>query len=251
MRRWGQWPRVSGPRRLAAVALAVAMLATAVRAAEPVDLELVLLADASRSIDDDEIRFQRQHYAAAITHPEVLDAIRSGYHQRIAVTYVEWGGVDSQEVIVPWSLIDGPGAAAAFAHALVTTPRRGQGANAIGNAITAAHALITRNDIRGARRIIDFSGDSANSFGGVPVAEARLAALADGIVINGLAVLCSACSGPPVSYDLATAFKETIIGGRGSFVVSADGPERFAEAVRRKLVLEIAGAPEGPGLARR
>ena len=214
-------------------------------AAESVDLELVLLADASRSIDDAEIRFQREGYASAITHPEVLGAIAQGFEQRIAVAYVEWGEASSQEVVVPWTVVDGPESAAAFADALLQAPRRAFGPNAIGNALAAAHALIEANAFDGYRKVIDFSGDSAYSFGGMPVAQARGAALAADIVINGLAILCRAkeCSGRPVHYDLEAAFADTIIGGPASFVVTADGYDRFAEAVRRKLLLEIAGAP--------
>jgi hypothetical protein len=230
---------------IAAVVLSIATQAHGT-AAETVDLELVLLADASRSIDDAEIRFQRQGYATAITHPEVLGAIAQGFEQRIAVTYVEWGDETSQEVVVPWTVIDGPETAAAFAAALLEAPRRAFGPNAIGNAIAAAHALIEANAFDGYRKVIDFSGDSAYSFGGIPVAAARGAALAADIVINGLAILCraAACSGRPVGYDLETAFAETIIGGPASFVVTADRDDRFAQAVRRKLVLEIAHAPD-------
>jgi hypothetical protein len=221
-------------------------LAAPATAAETVDLELVLLADASRSIDDAEIRFQRQGYAAAITHPEVLGAIAQGFEQRIAVTYVEWGEASSQEIVVPWTVVDGPESAAAFAAALLEAPRRAFGPNAIGNALAAAHALIEANAFDGYRKVIDFSGDSAYSFGGMPIAAARGAALAADIVINGLAILCRAvaCSGRPVNYDLEAAFADLIIGGPGSFVVTADRDDRFAEAVRRKLLLEIAGPPD-------
>ena len=214
-------------------------------AAESVDLELVLLADASRSIDDAEIRFQREGYASAITHPEVLGAIAQGFEQRIAVAYVEWGEASSQEVVVPWTVVDGRESAAAFADALLQAPRHAFGPNAIGNALAAAHALIDANAFDGYRKVIDFSGDSAYSFGGMPVAQARGAALAADIVINGLAILCRAkeCSGRPVDYDLEAAFADTIVGGPAIFVVTADGYDRFAEAVRRKLLLEIAGAP--------
>ena len=211
--------------------------------AQTVDLELVLLADASGSIDEAEIHFQRQGYASAITHPAVLDAIAQGYDQRIAVTYVEWGGVSSQQVVVPWTIVDGKASAAAFAEELLTTPRRAFGRNAIGEAIAAAQALIESNRIDGHRKVIDLSGDSANNWGGLSIAEARAQALAEGIVINGLAILCRACSGRPNRYDLERAFAETIIGGPASFVVTADGDERFAEAVRKKLLLEIAGTP--------
>ena len=228
------------------------LLAAPPAAAEPVDLELVLLADASRSIDQAELRFQRQGYAAALTHPEVLDAIEQGFAQRIAVTYVEWGDAASQDVVVPWTVIDGLASAAAFADALLEAPRRARGPNAIGNALAAAHALIESSPFDGYRKVIDFSADSAYSFGGMPIDAARRAALAEGIVINGLAILCRAaeCSGRPSGYDLEAAFASLIIGGPASFVVTADRDARFAEAVRRKLLLEIAGraAPGAPHL---
>jgi hypothetical protein len=232
-------------RALGAAALSIGILADAAAANERVDLELVLLADASGSIDDAEIRFQRQGYAAAITHPEILGAIAQGYDQRIAVTYVEWGTVNSQEVVVPWTIIDGPESAAAFADALLETPRMAFGRNAIGNAIAVAQGLIETNEISGHRKVIDLSADSANNWGGLSIAEARATALAADIVINGLAVLCRDCSGRPIRYDLEAAFAETIIGGPGSFVITVDGNQRFAEAVRNKLLLEIAGGPEG------
>jgi hypothetical protein len=199
------------------------------------------------SIDDAEINFQRQGYAAAITHPEVLAAIAQGYDQRIAVTYVEWGAVHSQEVVVPWTIIDGPDSAATFAQALLAEPRSAFGRNAIGNAIAAGQALIESNDIAGTRRVIDLSADSANNWGGISTAEARQSALAADIVINGLAILCRHCSGRPNAYDLEAAFAETIIGGPASFVIRADGDDRFAEAVRKKLILEIAGTRPAPG----
>ncbi len=218
-------------------------------AGERVDVELVLLADASRSIDDTEIRFQRQGYAAAITHPDVLSAISHGYEQRIAVIYVEWGDETSQEVVVPWSIIDGPESAASFAEILLETPRLASGPNAIGNALAVAHGLIEANEaneIEGTRKVIDFSADSAWSGGGIPILEARATAIASDIAINGLAILCRDCSsGRPIDYDLEAAFAALIIGGPGSFVITADGDARFAEAVRRKLLLEIAGLPQG------
>lgn len=221
-------------------------------AAEPVDLELVLLADASRSIDAGEIRLQRQGYAAALTHPDVLAAIAGGYLRRIALTYVEWGDESSQEVVVPWSVIDGPDSAAGFAKDLLAAPRLAEGPNAIGNALAAAQALIESNHFEGTRKIIDFSADSAWSGGGLSITVARARALARGMVINGLAILCRDCaSGRPVSYDLEGAFASFIIGGPGSFVVTADGNRSFAQAVRRKLLLEIAGRPAPARQARR
>ena len=214
-------------------------------AAESVDLELVLLADASRSIDDGEIRLQRRGYAAAITYPEVLRAIEQGFDQRIAVTYVEWGDARSQDVVVPWTIIDGKDSAAAFAQTLMERRRRAFGPNAIGSALTVAKGLIEGNEIEGYRKVIDLSADSANSWDGISLPEARQSALMADIVING-----RTCSGRPNSYDLEAVFADRNIGGPASFVVTADGNDQFAESVRRKLLLEIAGTmPAGNTVA--
>lgn len=227
---------------LAAVALGP------VQAQRTTDLELVLLADATGSIDDGEIMLQRRGYATAITNPEVLAAITSGFDGRIAVTYVEWADAGSQAVVVPWTIIDGSDAAAAFAEALMRPPRQAYGSNAIGAAILRGQELIESNDIEGFRKVIDFSADSANNWNGPPISEARRSALSAGIVINGLAILCRATdcySGRPVSYDLEAAFEREIIGGAGAFVVTVEDNASFADAVRRKLLLEISGRTPG------
>ena len=222
--------------------VAISTIGAVAAVAEEVDLELVILADASRSIDNAEIRFQRQGYADAIVHPDVLGAIRQGFRQKISITYVEWGDTVSQDVVVPWTIIDGEGTAGAFSEVLLEAPRRAHGPNAIGNALAAAQTLIEDNDVSAFRRVIDFSGDSANNFGGIPIAQARASALAADIVINGLAILCRQddCGGRPNLYDLEDAFAKTIVGGPGSFVVTVDDRLSFADAVRRKLILEIA-----------
>lgn len=223
-----------------------ALLPASAPAQERVDVELVLLADASRSIDGRELALQRSGYAAAITHPLVLSAITGGAYQRIALTYVEWADEEAQDVVVPWTMIDGPDSAAEFAAALTAAPRRSYGRNAIGSAIAAAHNLIETNGIEGTRQVIDLSGDSANSWRGDPLPLARQRALDDGITINGLAVLCRTCSGRPVAYDLEQAFADRITGGPGSFVITAENDENFATAVRKKLLLEIAGLAPAP-----
>ena len=227
------------------LALATPVTCVQVSAQERADVELVLLADASGSIDDAEILFQRQGYATAITDPQILSVIRDGAYGKIALTYVEWGSTESQEVVVPWTVIGDETSAEAFAKRLMAEPRRAFGRNAIGNAIAFAQALIETNDVEGFRKVIDLSADSANSWGGIPIEIARQNAIDAGIAINGLAVLCRACSGRPVSYDLERAFAETIIGGPGSFVITADGRDQFAAAVRRKLILELAGRDTG------
>ena len=241
--------------RLILALAAVLIAAPALADQRSADLELVLLADASGSIDDTEIAFQRRGYAAAITHKQVIDVITQGYDGRIALTYVEWGSSASQEVVVPWTMIDGAESANAFAEALLKPPRMAFGRNAIGSALNAAQRLIEENDILGHRAVIDLSADSANSWSGPPIEQARDQILNKGTTINGLAILCRDCtSGRPITYDLEEAFARRITGGPGSFVVTADGSTSFAEAVRKKLVLEIAGrGADGGGnsLARR
>jgi hypothetical protein len=212
---------------------------------QKVDVEIVFLADASLSIDHAEIKFQRSGHATAIQDPDVLAAIARGIRGRIAISFMEWADEHSQAVVVPWTLIDGARSAKAFAQALMAAPRTSFGMNAIGSALAAGHATLLNNQFDGFRKVIDFAGDSANSYSGVPIAVARAAALKAGITINGLAIACRAdnCSGQPVTYDLKTAFAQRIIGGPGSFVVSVDSRAGFADAVRKKLILELAAAP--------
>ena len=216
------------------------LFAYPVQASEQVDLEIVLLADASTSIDDKEILFQRKGYADALVDKQVLAAITGGWLGKIAATYIEWGDASSQEVVVPWTVIKDFNSAEAFGEKLMNAPRLAFGRNSIGNAITKAHIEIESNEIDGIRKVIDFSGDSAYSEGGIPVQTARQIALNQGVVINALAILCRECSGRPVGYNLEEAYANQIIGGPGSFVITADGRDRFAHAVRRKLILEIA-----------
>lgn len=224
-----------------AILTALAIFWATLACAEEVELELVLLADASGSIDPAEIRFQRAGYAAALTDPKVLGTIAATAYGRIAVTYVEWAAAGNEDVVVPWTIIDGPAAAQGFADVLMAAPKRAFGRNAIGSALLKGKELIESNDIEGWRKVIDFSGDSANNWNGPSVAEARAEVLAAGIVINGLPILCRQCSGRPQGGDLERQYRERIIGGPGSFVVTAEDRESFGEAVIRKLILEISG----------
>lgn len=216
-------------------------------AAQDVELELVLLADGSGSIDMGETEFQRLGYAAAITDPEVLAAIAGTAYGRIAVTYVEWAAMDAHDIVVPWTVIANAADAETFAAELMIPPRRAFGRNAIGSALLFGKSLIMSNDIEGWRRVIDFSGDSANNWNGPPIAMARAEVLAADITINALAVLCRACNGRPSGPELETLYSERIVGGRGAFVVTAETADSFSDAVKRKLILEISGTlPGGP-----
>lgn len=201
-------------------------------------LELVLLADASGSIDPEELAFQRQGYALAMTDPEVIKAIQNSLYGNVAVTYVEWA--TNTAVVVDWMIVDGPTTARAFADALTGPPRQAYGSNAIGNALLEGKRLIEENDIFAPRAVIDFSGDSIRNSSGPSIAEAREAVLSAGIVINALPIL-RPDDGRRAGANLEAEYAERIIGGPGSFMVTAEDRASFAATVRRKLVLEISG----------
>lgn len=209
-------------------------------AAQDTDLELVLLADASGSIDAREIAFQRQGYAQAITDPEVLSAIANTSYGHIAVIYVEWAA--NQAVVADWTLIDGKAAAEGFAAQLLDRPRQAYGRNAIGAALLEGLRLMDTNSHDGWRRVIDFSGDSANNWSGPTITEARDRVLAAGVTINALPILRPDDPGRAHG-GLEALYEERIIGGPGAFVVTAEDRNSFAEAVKRKLILEISSLP--------
>ena len=216
------------------LSLALILAALPLRA-QDTDLELVLMADASGSIDPEELLLQRRGYAQAITDPDVIAAIQNTAYGSIAVTYVEWAA--NQAVIVDWTRIDGPEAAAIFAAQLENPVRRALGRNAIGSALLRGKQLIEENDIEGWRRVIDFSGDSVNNWSGPSIAEARALVVAAGITINGLPLMLTDDMGRGAT--LEANYRDQIIGGPNAFTLPAASREDFAEAVRRKLILEI------------
>jgi hypothetical protein len=238
MRRW------AASSAIAALTLTTGVF-TPAAAAEEVDLELVLAADGSGSIDDEELRLQREGYARALSHPRVLAAIGSGFLGKIAIAFVEWGGPYSQHTIVDWTIIDGPATAAAFSAKLVAAPRAAVSFNSISNAIVYSQNLIETNDYAGLRRIIDVSADAGN-IGGIPLPVAREQALSAGITINGLAISRPGSTRPVRGISLEAHFAREVVGGPGAFVVTVDETISFADAVIKKLVLEIAGTPMTP-----
>ncbi|WP_428928658.1 DUF1194 domain-containing protein [Marinibacterium sp. SX1] len=212
-----------------------------------VDVELVLAADVSRSMSPSELEIQRRGYAEAITSNEVLATIGNGMIGRIAVTFMEWAGNDLQTVVVPWTLIDSAEDARAIADTLTSEFHGNMRRTSISGALTEAARLFEDNGFHGLRRIIDVSGDGPNNSGG-PVVPARDAVLARGIVINGLPLMTM--DGFSFRWgieDLDAYYLNCVIGGPGAFMIPVYDWSEFAEAVRRKLVLEIAGLPVAPG----
>lgn len=227
--------------------LSVLAVAGPAAAQTEVDLELVFASDGSGSIDDEELRFQRQGYAAALADPRVQDAIANGPLGRIAVVFVEWGAPTSQHTIVDWTVIANREDALAWGARLVEAPRAAYGYNSISEAIAYSADLIRTNDIEGARKVIDLSGDGPQ-IGGRSLDLIRSMAVAEGITINGLVVANRNVRTGPSGEPLDEHYRMDVIGGFGAFVVVATEERGFTQTVLAKMVREIADRrPTGAG----
>jgi Protein of unknown function (DUF1194) len=227
----------STPTRRAVTASGLALLlagAGAVRAAEvEVDLQLVLAVDASGSVNMYRFELQKRGYAQAFRNPRVLNAIRSGMAQAIAVTMLQWTGPRLQVHVVPWMVVKDAASAEALAAAIESTQRKlFSGGTSISGAIDYSRLILAQSPFTATRRTIDISGDGANNIGR-PASLARDEAVRDGITINGLPILS-------VEPDLDNYYFENVIGGPGAVMVPADSYESFADAILKKLIIEIA-----------
>ena len=211
------------------------------RAAEPVDIELVLAVDVSLSMSPDELDIQREGYAAALTHDRVLEAIAEGAHGKIAVTYFEWAGTTSQHVVVPWTIIATREDAERLVKQLAVAPPASARRTSISSALEFGGDLFAESQYRGAKRVIDISGDGPNNQG-PPVNFIRDELTARGITINGLPLMTN--GGLSSAYDVENLdlyYTDCVIGGPGAFMIPVNDWTQFPEAIRRKLVLELAG----------
>jgi hypothetical protein len=234
-------------RVVALLSLVAVLVAPAARAAEPVDMLLVLAADVSRSVTERKFKLQREGAAAAITHPDVVRAMTSGQHRRIAVCFVEWATAGMQAVVVDWTVIESEDAARSFGGRLVEAPRSFVGSTAISSAIDFSVLQLERAPFTSDRRVIDISGDGNNN-SGRSVTDARDDALAKSITINALVILTPLAesfrpehTNPPGG--LEKYFQDNVIGGPGAFTVVAESHEAFGRALTKKLIQEIAGLP--------
>lgn len=215
------------------------------RAETEVDLALVIAVDVSYSMDPDEQMLQREGFTQAFRSPDVHDSIRRGVLGRIAVAYMEWAGAGDQKVVLPWTVLDSSESATAFAERLAEAPTRRAQRTSISGAIDFGVRLLAESGFAAVRQVIDVSGDGPNNQGR-PVAVARDEALASGITINGLPIMLKAPGYFDIP-DLDNYYRDCVIGGQGAFMVPAREREQFREAVRTKIILEVAErAPPEP-----
>jgi len=206
-----------------------------------VNVELVIAVDVSYSMDMDELAIQREGYAQAIVSKDFLQALRAGPGGKVAMTYFEWSMSGDEKVIIPWRVIDGPESADAVAAEIMKTPVRRGSSTSISGAIDFAVQLFEENPYRGLRRVLDISGDGPNN-DGAPVTGARDAALAKGIIINGLPIMVKEPSYLTTDIEnLDLYYEDCVIGGPGAFIMTIRDREKFQQAIRTKLVLEVAG----------
>jgi hypothetical protein len=236
-------------RTVLAVAASLMLAAAPARAAEPVDLLLVLASDVSRSVDNAKFQLQREGYAAALSNARVVEAIRSGPHGRIAICFVEWSGSTSQKVVIDWTLVSDAASARRIGDQMLELPRAFADRTSISAGIDFAMAQFERAPFTAPRRTIDVSGDGTNN-SGRDVSTARDEALARGVTINGLVIL----SETPLPWNpehtnppggLGEYYKRNVIGGPGAFVMVAENHGSFGQAIVKKMIAEIARAPRG------
>ncbi len=209
---------------------------------ERVDLELVLAVDVSSSIDETEARRQREGHVAALADPDIISAIQSGGYGRIAVVYLEWADADFQRVVAPWTVIETEEDAQVFAATLATAPFVSGRRTAIGAAIESSVTLMEENAFEGVRQVIDISGDGPQNSGS-SLSVARQRAEDANITINGLPIAGDRQHPfrPSVSIDVSAYFENQVIAGPGAFISPSNEHDDFVDALRRKLIIEIAG----------
>ena len=237
---------------LAMLCILAAPPSTSPARADNPDLLLVLAADGSGSIDEDEFKLQREGYAAAIRDPRVVAAIRSGYGGSIAVAMMEWGAPTSQHIIVDWTVIRDQASADAFAAALLAAPRKAFGYNSISNAIAYSATLMRESALKAPRKVIDVSGDGPQ-IGGMPLERIRAEAIDEDITINALAINNKdGMLRGPGGMPLDEHYRRDVIGGFGAFVEVAESRADLNRALLKKLIREIADSrPTGRILAGR
>jgi len=223
-----------------AAALLAALAAGApARAQIMADLQLVLAVDASGSVNTYRFELQKRGYVAALRNPRVLGAILSGRTQSIALMMMQWTGPFLQREVLPWTLLKDEASVKSAAAVIEETPRRlFGGGTSISGAIDYSMSMFPRSPFKAERHVIDISGDGANN-NGRSVVRARDEAVAADVTINGLPILA-------VEPDLAEHYRDYVIGGPGAFMVVADSFENFADAILKKMIIEIASNGRGP-----
>ena len=231
------------------------VLSGAARAAEQVDLLLVLASDVSRSVDTRKFELQRQGYAAALSNPRVIDAIKSGPNGRIAICFLEWSGATSQKLVIDWTIVSDMASARKIGDQMLELPRSFADRTSISAGLEFSMHELNIAPFEAPRRTIDVSGDGTNN-SGRDIASVRDEVLASGVTINGLVILSDTPlpwnpehTNPPGGLD--GYYRNNVVGGPGAFVMVAENHNSFGQAIVKKMIAEIAWAePKHPVIMR-
>lgn len=242
-------PRRGGRWALNLVFLLLCLPSPAAQAEEAVDLELVLAVDASGSVDEGEFRLQMGGIAQALRDPGVIEAIARGPQGRIAVNLALWAESEMPKDNIGWHLVSDAASAEALAQRVEGQARSVIGGTGIGRAVIYAVGLFADNGFIAPRRVIDLSGDGRETTfrdWSVPPSQARFKARAEGVTINGLAILTD-------DPGLGRYYRKNVVTGPESFVMEVNSFDDFSKAMRDKLLREIEhrpkiGALPAPGL---
>jgi Ca-activated chloride channel homolog len=190
---------------------------------------LVLSIDVSGSIDGGEYLLQTEGLAAALTDPEVAEALVRG---QVALSVIQWSGIDQQTVVLPWQRMLTPEAVTRFARNAAALRRAFYGSDtAVGQGLRLATAQFAAVPDC-VRRVIDISGDGQEN-AGFTDSTARAEAMDLGVNINAIAIEEPGPASPITSY-----YRRWVI-TPGGFVVTARGLQDYAETLRLKLLREL------------
>ena len=209
------------------------------RAAEAVDIAIVVSLDRSESIDRGEASAQISGLIHALRHPRFLAAVKSGVHGRIGLSVVTWSSFGRHDAILPWMQV-GDAATAARAVAILAldfdrdiAAQHGTQTD-VGFGIEIGREQLDRLPWPAAQRVINMVGDGISNIGRIAIVD-RDAALKQGITVNALIT----AQGSAIRV-LTNYFRRNVIGGPTAFVQLTNGKDDFADAMLRKMLLEIA-----------
>jgi hypothetical protein len=236
------------PWREAALAILVGALSTPALAQSKddnqADLQLALMVDASGSVNQVRFELQKRGYVAALRNPRILGAILGGRRASIAITMVQWTGPLLHVQVLPWTLLKDEASVLSAAKLVEDAPRQlFGGGTSISGAIDHAMTLFPQSPFKGERRVMDISGDGSNN-SGRSVTRARDEAVKADVTINGLPILAF----EPYLDDY---YRDYVIGGPGAFMIVAKDFESFADAILKKMIIEIADNEAASGIVRK
>jgi hypothetical protein len=214
-----------------AMRLALALIFWAVPAGAECRLALALAMDVSRSIDAADFVIQTEGLALALEDTAVRRAILAG-EGGVALAVYQWSGATHQELIQDWVLVAGPEELDRMIWAVRRAkPPAVPRLTALGDALHYGVALLDRAPPC-ARQILDMAGDGQGN-DGTPVSRVRAGLDFTRLTVNALAI-------GEHEQGLVPYFRSQLIGGAGAFVEIAPRQIDYPQAIRRKLLRELA-----------